>query len=329
MLFLADILFGSVDIPGKEVINILTGKETSNESWEKIVHLIRLPKAITSLLAGSGLAVGGLMMQTLFRNPLAGPSVLGISSGATLGVAAVILGGGGVASIYSIRQLDLGGSTLIVLAAIIGAAAVMTLIILISLKVRDNVSLLIIGIMIGNLTVSIVSIWQYFSHPEQIQDYLMWTFGNLGGVTSNQLPILVTAVVSGLVLSVLLIKSLNTLLLGENYARSMGMNIFAIRLLIILATSILAGSITGFCGPIAFIGIAVPHLVRAIANTSDHRMILPTTMIGGAFLMIACDIVSHLPGSQFNLPINAITAFLGAPVVIWIIIKQKNLRRAF
>jgi iron complex transport system permease protein len=327
--FIADILLGSIYIPASEVLSILMGKGSEQESWVKIVQLIRLPKAVTAMLAGSGLATGGLLMQTLFKNPLAGPSVLGISSGATLGVASIILAGGSVTSVYTIQKLDIGSSWLIIIAAILGAALVMGLIMALSFRVRDNVSLLIIGIMIGNLTVSMVSIWQYFSHPEQIQDYLIWTFGNLGGVTRSQLPVLAITVVTGLLLSVLIIKSLNSLLLGENYARSMGMNIVAVRMLIILITSILAGSITGFCGPIAFVGIAVPHLVRAIANSSDHRLILPATIIGGALLMIVCDIISHLPGIQFSLPINAITALLGSPVVIWIIIKQKNLRRAF
>jgi iron complex transport system permease protein len=326
---MADLLLGSVNIPVTEVLSILSGHGSEHEAWIKIVQLIRLPKAITALLAGSGLATGGLLMQTLFKNPLAGPSVLGISSGATLGVASVILAGGGVTSVYTIQELDIGSSWMIIFAAILGAAMVMALIMGLSFKVKDNISLLIIGIMIGNLTVSLVSIWQYFSHPEQIQDYLMWTFGNLGGVTRSQLPVLFIAVVSGLVLSAFMIKSLNSLLLGENYARSMGMNITLVRLMIILVTSILAGSITGFCGPIAFVGIAVPHLVRAIANSSDHRLILPGTIICGALLMIVCDILSHLPGIQFSLPVNAITALLGSPIVIWIIIKQKNLRRAF
>jgi iron complex transport system permease protein len=329
MLFLADLGLGSVKIPPTEVFKLLLGQGIENELWHKIVYMIRLPKAISAILAGSALAVAGLQMQTLFRNPLAGPSVLGITAGAGLGVALVMLTTGGAASIYAIRQLGLGGSWLIVIASVTGSGIVMPIILLISSRIKDNISLLIVGIMIGNVTISVVSIWQYFSDPEQIQDYLMWTFGSLGGVTSSQLSIFIIIVSLGLIMAFFGSKSLNTLLLGENYARSLGLNIKLTRLYLIVTTSILAGTVTGFCGPIAFVGIAVPHLSRSLLGTSDHRILIPFTLILGAMLMLACDIIAQLPGSQISLPINAITALLGSPVVVWVILKNRNLKTAF
>ena len=329
ILFLMDLGLGSVNIPPFEVLKLLVGQGVENELWYKIIFMIRLPKAVTAILAGSALAVAGLQMQTLFRNPLAGPSVLGITAGAGLGVALVMLTSGGAASIYAIRQLGIGGSWLIVIASSLGAGLVMSLILLISIRLKDNISLLIIGIMIGNITISIVSIWQYFSEPDQIQDYLMWTFGSLGGVTSSQLGIFSVIVSFGLVLTFTSSKSLNTLLLGENYARSLGLNIKLTRFFLILTTSLLAGTVTGFCGPIAFVGIAVPHISRSVLGTSDHRILIPASLIIGALLMLSCDIIAQLPGSQISLPINAITALLGSPVVVWVILKNRNLRTAF
>lgn len=329
LLFSLDVGLGSVKIPPFQVVRVLTGFETENELWTKIIFMIRLPKAISALLAGSALAVAGLQMQTLFHNPLAGPSVLGITAGASFGVALVMLSGGGAASIYAIQQLEIGGSWLIVIASALGAGIVMSLILLMSLRLKDNVSLLIIGIMIGNISISIVSIWQYFSEPEQIQDYLMWTFGSLGGVTTGQLSIFSGVVLLGLTLAFASSKSLNTLLLGENYARSLGLNIKITRFYLILTTSMLAGVVTGFCGPIAFIGIAVPHIARSVLNTSDHRVLIPATLIIGSLLMLGCDIIAQLPGSKYTLPINAITALLGSPIVVWVILKNRNLRTAF
>jgi len=329
LLFLIDLGLGSVKIPPLDVFKIITGISHENELWDKIIFRIRMPKAISAVLAGTGLAAAGLQMQTLFHNPLAGPSVLGITAGASLGVAMIMLTGGGVTSIYAISELGLGGSWLIVIASALGASMVMVFILLLSIRLRDNVSLLIIGIMVGNLTISLVSIWQYFSEPEQIQDYLMWTFGSLGGVTTDQLKIFGTVVVVGLLLTLMNSKALNTMLLGENYARSLGLNVFYARSFIIVTTSILAGAVTGFCGPIAFIGIAVPHLSRTLLGTSNHRILIPATIILGAALMLGCDIIAQLPGSQVSLPINAITALLGSPVVVWVIMKRRNLRMAF
>ncbi|WP_138429326.1 iron ABC transporter permease [Fodinibius saliphilus] len=329
VLFLLNLALGSVDIPLEAIVQILLGVDAGQDSWHKIVINIRLPRAVTAILAGSALAVGGLQMQTLFRNPLAGPSVLGITAGASLGVAVVMLAAGTITSIFAIQQLSAMGSWIIVLAASLGSAVVLLLILLISIKVRDNVTLLIIGLMIGNVTIAIVSIWQYFSRPEQIQDYLIWTFGSLGGVPLDQLWILALVAILGSGIALVLSKSLNGLLLGENYARSMGLSVTSTRIWIIVSTSILAGGITAFCGPIGFVGIAVPHLTRSLLGTNDHRVLIPSTLLMGAILLLACDIIAQVPGSTTTLPISAVTSLIGSPVVIWVIIERKNLQASF
>ncbi|AAM71657.1 MAG TPA: iron ABC transporter permease [Chlorobaculum sp.] len=329
LLFMLDIALGSVSIPLKSVVAILFGSDQEPVAWQKIVTTIRLPKAITAVIAGAALSASGLQMQTLFRNPLAGPSVLGISAGASLGVAMVMLVSGSAANAFAIRQLGLGGSWLIVIASSLGAAAVLLVVLAIAVKIKDNVVLLIVGIMVGNITVSLISIWQYFSEPEQIQDYLIWTFGSLGGVLGNQLWVLGIVVGAGLLVSFAASKPLNVMLLGENYAKSLGMSTFSIRITVIAATSLLAGSVTGFCGPIGFIGIAVPHLTRSILNTSDHRFLMPSSCLVGAILMLVCDIIAQMPGNQTTLPINVVTALIGSPVVIWVIIRQRNLKSSF
>jgi len=262
VLMLLDLGLGSVPIPVWDVVKVLIGEPTDNEAWQAIILKIRLPRTITAVLAGAALSVGGLQMQTLFRNPLAGPSVLGITAGASLGVAAVMLAAGSATTAFTVRALGLGGSWLVVIAASIGAALVLMAILAISYKIRDNVVMLIVGIMVANITIAIVSIWQYFSNPEQIQEYILWTFGSLGGVTNEQLQVLGLIVGLGVLMTFALSKTLNALLLGEDYAQSMGLNIRKSRIAIIAVTSILAGSITGFCGPIGFVGIAVPHLTR-------------------------------------------------------------------
>lgn len=324
-LFLADITLGSVTIPLPEVLTILAGNKAEQQVWANIIFKLRLPKAVTAVLAGAALSVGGLQMQTLFRNPLAGPSVLGVTAGASLGVAIVMLSTGTVTSLYAIQQLVQAQGWTIVLASTLGAALVLLLILLVSLRVNDNVVLLIIGIMIGNVTLSLVSIWQYFSAPEQIKDYLLWTFGSLSGVTLDHLRILVPLVLAGIVLVFLSAKWLNGMLLGENYARSMGLPVARARVMIILTTSLLAGAITGFCGPIGFVGIAVPHLTRSLLGTADHRQLVPGTCLVGAVVMLFCDLVAQLPGYTTTLPINAVTALIGSPVVIWIILQRRNL----
>lgn len=327
--FVLDIALGPVRIPVAAVVKILLGQPTDNPAWAFIVREIRLPKALTALAVGSGLAVSGLQMQTLFRNPLAGPSVLGLTAGAGLGVAVVMLAGGSVANSFAIRALGLGGSWGLVLAATTGAALVMGLVLALSARVRDNVVLLIVGLMIASVTGAIVSLWQYFSAPEQIQEYLLWTFGSLGGVVGRHLAVLATVVGVGLVLAFASAKPLNALLLGENYARSMGLVVGRSRTLIIASTSLLAGSITAFCGPIGFVGIAVPHLTRALLRTADHRLLLPGTCLAGAALTLACDCVAQLPGSQTSLPLSVVTSLLGAPVVLWVVLRRQNIRSSF
>lgn len=329
LLFLINIALGSVDIPLNEIIQILLGGEASHEAWQKIVMNIRIPRAVTGILAGAALSIGGLQMQTLFRNPLAGPSVLGITAGASLGVAVVMLASGTITTIFAIQQLSVLGSWLIIGAASIGSAAVFLLILVISFKIRDNVTLLIIGLMIANVTIAIVSIWQYFSNPEQIQDYLIWTFGSLGGVPLNQLGIMSLIVLMGSIIAFGLSKSLNGFLLGDNYAQSMGLSVTSTRIWIIVSTSLLAGGITAFCGPIGFVGIAVPHLTRSLFGTNDHRVLIPATFLMGALLLLACDIIAQVPGSATTLPISAVTSLVGSPVVIWVIIKRKNLQASF
>lgn len=329
LLMLLDLGLGSVRIPTSEVAKILLGQGAENDAWQAIILKIRLPRTITAVLAGAALSVAGLQMQTLFRNPLAGPSVLGITAGASLGVAAVMLAAGSATTAFTVRALGLSGSWLVVIAASIGAALVLLAILGISYRIRDNVVMLIVGIMVANITIAIVSIWQYFSNPEQIQEYILWTFGSLGGVTSDQLSILAIIIGVGILMTFFLSKTLNVLLMGEDYAQSMGLNIRKSRFAIIGVTSILAGAITGFCGPIGFVGIAVPHLTRSFLNTSDHRVLIPSCVLVGAILMLVCDIISQVPGSNTVLPVNAITAMIGSPIVIWIIVKRRNLKSSF
>ena len=325
LAFLLDISIGSVKIPLKEVFHILFAAPSADSTWTFIVEKIRIPKALTAVLAGCGLSVSGLQMQTLFRNPLADPSVLGITAGAGLGVAMVMLAGGNMATLFAIRELGLSGSLLITIAACLGAGLVMILVLILSSRLRDNVLMLIIGIMIGSITISITSIWQYFSSPEQVKDYLLWTFGSLGGVTGGQLLILGSVIALGLIMAWLSSKMLDALLLGENYARSMGLDPRKARVVIICSSSLLAGSITAFCGPIGFVGIAVPHITRQLFRSSDHRVLVPGCCLIGALLLLLCDTLSQLPGSSTILPINVITALAGAPVVIALLLRQKNI----
>lgn len=329
LAFVLDIALGPVQIPLPAVVKILLGQSTDTSAWAFIVQQIRLPKALTALAVGGGLAVSGLQMQTLFRNPLAGPSALGLTAGASLGVAAVMMTSGSMVGSFAIRALGVGGSWALVLAATAGAALVMGLVLVLSARVRDNVVLLIVGLMIASVTGAIVSLWQYFSAPEQIQEYLLWTFGSVGGVTGGQLAVLGAVVVAGLGLAFASAKPLNALLLGENYARSMGLSVGWSRTLIILSTSLLAGTITAFCGPIGFIGIAVPHLARALLRTADHRVLLPATCLAGAALTLGCDCLAQLPGSQTPLPLSVVTSLLGAPVVLWVVLRRSRSRPSF
>ncbi len=327
--FVMNLTLGSVSIPAGEVARILFTRKSEETAWLFIIENIRLPKAITAVLVGWGLSVSGLQMQTLFRNPLAGPSELGITAGAGLGVAAVMLGSGSVTSLYAIRQLGVSGSWLIVFMASMGSALVLLMVLAIAGRVRDHVVLLIVGVMVGTITLSIISIWQYFSQPEQLQEYLLWTFGSLGGVVDNHLLVLAVVVILGLLLTFASSKALNTLLLGEAYARSMGLTVGQARTIILASTSILTGSITAFCGPIGFVGIAVPHLTRSLLGTSNHRVLIPASGLIGSILMLVCDSIAQLPGTQSVLPINVVTSLLGAPIVIWMIVSRHNLRASF
>jgi iron complex transport system permease protein len=327
VLVIFNISLGSVYIPFHKIVAILTGSSAGERGWENIIFQFRLPKAVTAILVGSGLGVSGLLMQTLFRNPLAGPFVLGISSGASLGVAVAILAGMSLGS--GLSQLGIGGNWILVLSASLGAFSVLSVVILVSLRIRDSMSLLIIGLMFGSATGAIVSVLQFFSQAESVQAYLIWTFGSLGGLNWEELKIFIPVVLVSLGWAYTLSKPLNALLLGDQYARSMGLNIKRIRFIIIVVTSLLAGTITAFCGPIAFIGIAIPHITRLIFNTANHRLLFPTVIICGAILMLFCDIIAQVPGKEYTLPINAVTSVLGAPVVIWLVVRRKDFSKSF
>ncbi|WP_136668683.1 iron ABC transporter permease [Flavobacterium sp. H122] len=322
LLLLVNISFGSVTIPFKEVVNSLTGGEASKSTWEYIIINYRLPKAITAILVGMGLSISGLLMQTLFRNPLAGPDVLGLSSGASLSVAFVILGAGLLPPFLSSMFLSPYG---LVIASTLGSFAVLLLVLVVSQKLRDTMAILILGLMFGSFTSAIVGILTFFSSAEQLQKFTFWSLGNLGNLSWFSIVILSISVLLGLLISLLSIKSLNALLLGENYARSLGLNFKKTRLLIILATSILAGSITAFAGPIAFVGLAVPHIAKLIFQTSNHFILYWSTLLLGAAIMLICDVISQMPGFEITLPINAITSIFGAPVVVWLLIRKQKI----
>ena len=326
-MFLLSLALGSVKIPLSEIVTILVGGEPSRATWTKIVLDVRLPRAVTAVLAGSALAISGLQMQTLFRNPLAGPFVLGIDSGASLGVAIVVLmtGTTGVTLLAGIGiQGDLG----IAVAASLGAGLVLSLVVLVSRRV-ETMTLLILGLMFSYIAGAVVSILIYFSIPERVQSYLSWTFGSFGGVTWGQMRIMLPLIVVGLFVAWLMAKSLNAMLLGEGYARTLGLNVKKARFWIILSTAVLTGTVTAFCGPIVFIGVAVPHLCRSLFATSDHRILIPTTMIMGAIVALVVDLIAQMPGSQIVLPLNAVMALVGAPVVVWVILRQRNLKSSF
>ena len=327
ILTVMNISLGSVYIPFQKIIATLTGQSIENEGWQNIIIQFRLPKAITAILVGSGLGISGLLMQTLFRNPLAGPFVLGISSGASLGVALAILAG--MTFGFSLTQMGISGSWILTISASLGAILVLLVVVLVSLKVKDSMSLLIIGLMFGSATSAIVTVLQFFSKAESIQAYLVWTFGSLGGVTWQELQVFIPIVLLTLIATFMLSKDLNALLLGDNYARSMGLNINQTRLMIIISTALLAGTITAFCGPIAFIGIAIPHITRLIFNTSNHKILFPMVVLCGAILMLICDIIAQIPGREYTLPINAVTSVFGAPLVIWLVIRRKNFSKSF
>lgn len=320
--FILNISLGSVAVPLKEIWLSLIGGDVSKKSWEFIIIDYRLPKAFTAILAGGGLAVSGLLMQTLFRNPLAGPFVLGLSSGASLGVAILILGAGALGGLLGTWMTN---EWSLVLASALGSFLVLLAVLAVTIRIKDTMAILIIGLMFGSLTAAVVAVLSYFSSAEQLQQYIFWSFGSLGNQSWGSLLILFICCVLGIVISFISSKSLNALLLGENYAKSMGLKLKKTTLLIILATSILAGGITAFAGPIAFVGLAVPHLTRQLFTTSNHRVLLPAVILSGSILMLICDTVAQLPFTEYTLPINAITSLLGAPVVIWLLVRKRKL----
>jgi iron complex transport system permease protein len=321
-LFLLNISLGSINIPIKDVYTSLLHGSCSKESWNYIILNYRLPKAIVAILIGIGLSVSGLLMQTLFRNPLAGPYVLGLSSGASLGVAIVILG----ASLLPISLSEFFLSSFgIIIASSLGSFIVLVSVLVIAKRLRDTMAILIVGLMFGSLTSAIVGCLTYFSSAEQLQKFTFWSLGNLGNLTWNSIAILCFCVVLGLVLSVFSIKPLNALLLGENYARSLGINYKKTKYIILFATSILAGSITAFVGPIAFIGLAVPHIAKLVFQTSNHKILFWSTLLFGAIIMLICDSITQIPGTEIILPINAITSIFGAPIVIWLLVRKRKM----
>ena len=323
IFFLCNLFYGSVSIPASAVMDILFGREVERSAWTSIVLQSRLPQAITAILAGSSLAVSGLMLQTLFRNPLAGPSILGVSDGANLGVAIVMLYSGGIIGTNSI---SFGINLSIILAAFSGALVVLGLIIYFSSKVKSNILILIIGMMIGYLASSGISILNSLASSDNLRSYVLWGMGSFSGVSSNQLVFFTITILIGLFASVLLIKPLNALLLGERYASNLGIDIKRVRILILITTGFLTAIVTAFCGPVSFIGLAVPHIARMILGTSNQQLLLPATLLSGAVVALFCNLMTILPFGSGLLPLNAVTPLLGAPVIIYVILNKKNVR---
>ncbi|MCK0131260.1 iron ABC transporter permease [Flavobacteriaceae bacterium F08102] len=317
---LMNLSLGSVDIPFTEMLKGLFGAEIK-PSWHHILLNYRLPKSITAIIVGGGLAICGLLMQTLFRNPLAGPFVLGVSSGASLGVALLLMGAG--LFTVSVSPFLLSNLALSI-AASAGAIFVLAIILTVSRNIKNTMSILIIGLMFGSFTAAIISVLAYFSSAEKLQQYVFWTFGSLGNLNWVEISILSSFFLLSIGLVLPLIKSLNSLLLGERYAISLGVNLKKTRNHTMLITGLLTGVITAFVGPIAFIGLAVPHLTKLVVKTSDHRILIPATALGGAILMLICDTIAQLPSSAYTLPINAVTSLFGAPIVIWLLVRKRK-----
>ena len=320
ILFALNLLLGSVSIPANDVMAILLGDQTAKESWQFIVLQSRLPQAITATFCGAALAVSGLLLQTAFRNPLAGPSVFGINSGAGLGVALVMLffGGG-----LSVGSLQLSGFAAILLAAFIGAMAVMAIIFFFSTLVHNNVMLLIIGIMIGYISNSAISLLNFFATDEGVKSYMVWGMGSFSGVSMVNMPIFVTVTLMGLLGALLLIKPLNALMLGDRYAENLGVDILSVRNWLLIVTGMLTAITTAFCGPVAFIGLAVPHIARLLLTTDNHRQLLPATLLCGAVVALVCNLLCYLPGEGGVIPLNAVTPLIGAPVIIYVIARKR------
>ena len=322
LLFAANLLVGSVSIPVGDVVRILLGDEPEKTSWRFIIWQSRLPQALTALLCGGSLAVCGLMLQTALKNPLAGPSILGIDAGASLGVALVMLAFGGSITTASI---NVSGFLSVLMGAFVGALVIMALILFLSSMIRSSVMLLIAGIMVGYIASSAISLLNFFATDEGVQSYLVWGLGNFGGVSMRQMPFFATVVLIGLFLSVLLIKPLNALLLGERYAENLGVNTWRVRNYLLVITGLLTAITTAFCGPIAFIGLAVPHIARLILGTENHHSLLPVTILTGSAVALLCNLICVLPGESGIIPLNAVTPIVGAPVIIYVIINTRKL----
>ena len=320
LLFLANLFVGSVNIPFAETLAVLTGGESSHQSWHFIILQSRLPQAITALLCGACLATSGLLLQTTFHNPLAGPSILGINSGASLGAAVIMLAGGGS---LSIAHFSVSNILAVVLAALIGSMLVMALLLLLSTIIKNNILLLIAGIMIGYLTSSAISLLNFFSTAEGVHSYVIWGLGNFSGVSMHMLPWFSALCAVGLIMALLMVKPLNALLLGHQYAENLGINIRLTRNLLLIVTGLLTAVTTAFCGPVAFIGLATPHIARLLLRNGNHRSLLPLTILSGSAIALLCNLLCTLPGPTGIIPLNAITPLIGAPVIIYILIKQK------
>ena len=323
ILMAGNLFFGSVNIPAEAVIRTLFGQEVEKASWSFIIWEARIPQAITALLCGAALAGSGLMLQTAFNNPLAGPSILGINSGASLGVAMVMLLGGGT---IATAGVTLSGFFSIVLGAFIGSMVVMGVILFFSTLIKSNIMLLITGIMIGYITSSAISLLNFFATAEGVHSYMIWGMGNFSGVSLEQMPYFASFTLAGLILSILLIKPLNALLLGNRYAENLGVNIKRTRNLLLISTGILTAVTTAFCGPVSFIGLAVPHIARLILGTSNHNSLLPVTLLTGSAVALLCSLICILPGESGIIPLNAVTPVLGAPVILYVIVNQRRIQ---
>lgn len=323
LLMAANLLLGSIRIPAHTVYEILTGGEAEKASWSFIIWEFRVPQCITALLCGAGLAVAGLMLQTVFNNPLADPSILGISSGASLGVALVMLAGG---SMISAGVFSLSGFLAVMAGAFLGAFAIMGIILLLATLIRSNIMLLIAGIMIGYASSSAISLLNFFASAEGVHSYMVWGMGNFGGVSLQQLPWFSAFTLAGICIAILLTKPLNALLLGTRYAENLGVNIKRTRNLLLIATGLLTAITTAFCGPISFIGLAVPHITRLLLGTSNHNILLPATLLTGSAVALLCNLLCILPGDAGIIPLNAVTPILGAPIIIYVIINQRKIQ---
>ncbi len=321
VLFAVNLFVGAVRIPAGDVVDILLGREAAKPSWEFIVLKSRLPQALTAMLCGASLAMSGLMLQTAFRNPLAGPSIFGINSGASLGVALVMLLMGGS---ITVGDFSLTGFVAVLVAAFVGAMLVMSVILLFSTVVKNHVMLLIVGIMIGYMASAAISLLNFFATEQGVQSYMIWGLGNFGGVTMQQMPVFAFISLVALALSLMLIKPLNALLLGEKYAENLGVNIHRVRNYLLFLTGLLTAITTAFCGPVAFIGLAVPHIARMLLSTDNHQVLMPATILMGAVIALLCNIICVLPGDAGVIPLNAVTPVFGAPVIIYVIAKQRN-----